>query len=102
MGRWFPDWEYGEDVAEREYPTAQEVVKEKLLVRVWEGELCPLPTDHDEAVKVLADLAADGVVLVERGGVLRHDGSCAAAHVVPAPLLGRSDYATAFWLRAFG
>ncbi len=101
MGLWFPDWELGEDVAEREYPTAQGAVKEKLLVRVWEGELHPLPADHDEAVKILADLAADRVVLVERAGVLRHNGTCAGAHVVLEPLRGRSDYATAFWLRAY-
>jgi len=100
MGRWFPDWEYGEDIAERDRLTAQGVAREKLLVRAWEGELRPLPTAHDEAVKILADLAADRVVLVERAGVLRHHHRCAAAHVVPGPLRNRTDYEASFRLRA--
>ena len=57
MGRWFPDWEYGEDIAERDRLTAQGVAREKLLVRAWEGELRPLPTAHDEAVKILLSMA---------------------------------------------
>lgn len=93
MGAWFPDWEYFEDVHYK--PSG-----EPFLIRVWEGELQPLPDDGDEAVKILADLEKDRWLRVARGGTLQHPQECNGPHQVPIPLRARSGYAIRFNLRA--
>ncbi len=100
MRVWFPEWKSYESVREREILTRQGFVKEPVLVLVWEGALQPLPDGQDEAVKILADLAENRTVLVDRGGMLRHPPDCAGAHVVPQPIRERQEYGVAFWLRA--
>ncbi len=87
MGRWFPEWEYYE--ADRDHE----------LALIWEGELQPLPQQPDSAMKILADLAAERLILVDRGGLLKHDGACKAGHELPPALQGRTDYGISFRLQ---
>lgn len=93
MGEWFPDWEYYDSVRMGE-------AGEPLLVRVWEGELAPLPAESEEAAKILSDLNEDRTVLVERGGVLKHDPHCTGAHGSPDAIRNHTDFAVGFRLMA--
>lgn len=72
-----------------------------MIVRVWEGELQPLPDDPQEASYILADLEQDRQVTVDVDGILRHDPTCTQPHGnLPAAVQSQRHYSERFLLRA--
>lgn len=98
---WFPGWVWVDTVGEREVLGPRGFSREPVIVRVWEGDIQPLPDDPHEARCILADLEQDCKVLVDVGGTLRHDPSCTRPHQeLPAAVQFQSHYGQRFSLRA--
>lgn len=99
MLAWFPDWTWFETTREHQVLGQEGFVRELIIVRVWEGELQPLPDDAHEARRILSDLEKDRQVTVDVGGVLRHDPGCTQPHEsLPEAVQSQSRYNERFFL----